>query len=213
MNGRHDSPNSRDASRRTEPVLGSLDQLDTGSDARTPRAGRAGSAPTARAPFSAADARKRHGRNPKSHRRLWIVAAVVVVLAAAGALAWTNQSTLRSWLPQTQLNTLLTRADQALAAGHLTGGPASARDLYVAARALDPDNERALAGLQNVGNAELAKAKAALQKHDYADARVALEEARSLLGGGADVDAVDQALAQAVLHNANIDVLVSQARA
>jgi tetratricopeptide (TPR) repeat protein len=144
---------------------------------------------------------------------LWITAAIVVVVAGAGALAWTNQSTLRSWLPQTQLNTLLTRADQALASGDLTGGPTSARDLYVAARALDPDNERALSGLQNVGNAELAKAKAALHKRDYATARFALDEARSLLGGGAGVDAVDQALAQAVLHNANTDVLISQARA
>ncbi len=213
MNGRHDSSNSRDTSRRTEPVLGSLDQIDTGGDARTPRGGRATSTVDTRVPFSAGDARHRHARNSKSHRGLWITAAIVVVVAGAGALAWTNQSTLRSWLPQTQLNTLLTRADQALASGDLTGGPTSARDLYVAARALDPDNERALSGLQNVGNAELAKAKAALHKRDYATARFALDEARSLLGGGAGVDAVDQALAQAVLHNANTDVLISQARA
>jgi len=119
---------------------------------------------------------------------------------------------LRGWLPQTQLNTLLTRADTALAAGKLAGNPDSARDLYEAARALDPDNEQALDGLQKVGNAELARAKDALQRRDYSAARTALEEARSLLGGGADVQAVDDALAKAVLHSANIDVLINQAR-
>ena len=43
-------------------------------------------------------------------------------------------------------------------------------------------------------------------------ARAALEEARSLLGGGAQVQAVDDALAKAVLQSANLDVLINQAR-
>jgi tetratricopeptide (TPR) repeat protein len=143
----------------------------------------------------------------------WVAAVVVLALVAGGVWAWTHQTTLSALLPQTQLNALLSRADKAYAAGNLSGGPDSARDLYEAARALDPDNEQALAGLQHVGHAELRRAKAALQRHDYMAARSALEEARSLLGGGADVAAIDQALAKAVLHTANIDVLLDQARA
>lgn len=209
MSDRKDSATPREPSRRTEPVLGSLDQLDAGPDRRAGRANNASQRP----PF--ADASAKHPRRvpPKRRRGLWVAALVIVLLVVAGGWAWRNQSLLRSWLPQTQLNTLLTRADKALAAGDLTGGPASARDLYLAARAIDPDNEQALNGLQKVGEAELVKAKAALHKRDYSNTRVALEEARSLLGGGAEVDAVDQALAKAVLHSANTDVLINQARA
>lgn len=206
MNDRHDS-SSRDTPRRTEPVLGNLDQLDTGADRR---AG-VGMEPPTRPPFVA---HRDRGYTPRRQRRIpWAAIVIVLALAGAGAWAWSHQAMLRGWLPQTQLNTLLTRADTAFAAGKLSGSPDSARDLYEAARALDPDNEQALTGLQKVGNAELAKARDALQQRDYSDARAALEEARSLLGGGAAVQAVDDALAKAVLHSANIDVLINQARA
>ncbi|MGH8113710.1 MAG: hypothetical protein ACREPS_01450 [Rhodanobacteraceae bacterium] len=135
------------------------------------------------------------------------------MLIGLGAWTFSHQTMLRALLPQTQLNSLLTRADKALAAGNLSGGPDSASDLYQAAQVLDPDNEHALAGLQKVGNAELKRAQEALKRNDYASARTWLEQSRSLLGGGADVEAVDKALAKAVLHNANIDVLITQARA
>ncbi|MGH8144979.1 MAG: hypothetical protein ACREPY_01485 [Rhodanobacteraceae bacterium] len=211
MNGRHES-SSRDNPRRTEPVLGNLDHLDA-SDAPRP-ADRPRAAPSAkRPPFTTDDSRRAGQRQPKHHRGSWAAVVVAAVLIVAGGWAWSHQDLLRSWLPQTQLNTLLTRGDKALAAGDLTGGPASARDLYAAARVLDPDNEHALAGLQNVGKADLSNARSALQKHDYASARAALEEARSLLGGGSQVEQVSQALAKAVLHSANVDVLISQARA
>lgn len=206
MNGRHDS-SSRDTPRRTEPVLGNLDQLDAGSGRR---ASTLVDAPT-RPPFVA---HRDRDYKPRRQRHVpWAAIVIVLVLLGGGVWAWNHQAMLRGWLPQTQLNGLLTRADTALAAGKLSGSPDSARDLYEAARALDPDNEQALAGLQKVGNAELARARDALQRRDYSDARAALEEARSLLGGGADVQAVDAALAKAVLHSANIDVLINQARA
>lgn len=198
MNGRQDS---NGPSRRTEPVLGNLDQVDAGGDRRV---GRPPPVPPARRP-----------REPirRSHRGWWVVLVVVLVLAGAGAWAFTNQAMLRGLLPQTQLNSLLTRGDDALAAGKLTGGPDSARELYEAARVLDPDNERALAGLQKVGHEELERALQALKRHDYASARSDLEQARSLLGGGTGVEAVDNELAKAVLHDANINELISQARA
>lgn len=208
MHNRND-PSAPGGSRRTEPVLGNLDQIDTGGDrrdlARTARAETSVRTP----PFTA-----RHQQAPRRNRRVpWWAIVIVLVLAGGGGWTLTHQSTLSALLPQTQLNSLLTRADAAYAAGKLSGDPDSARDLYEAARSLAPDNERALTGLQNVGDAELKQAQAALKQQDYPAARTALEEARSLLGGGAAVAAMDQALAKAVLHSANVDVLVNQARA
>ncbi|MBS0382805.1 MAG: hypothetical protein JSR56_10250 [Proteobacteria bacterium] len=206
MNSRHDA-SSRDTPHRTEPVLGNLDQLDAGAERRSDLR----VDPPTRPPFAA---HRDRDHTPRRQRRIpWLAIVIVLAVAGGGAWAWSHQAMLRGWLPQTQLNALLTRADTAFAAGKLSGGPDSARDLYEAARALDPDNEQALTGLQKVGNAELAKARDALQRRDYTDARASLEEARSLLGGGADVQALDDALARAVLHSANIDVLINQARA
>jgi tetratricopeptide (TPR) repeat protein len=203
MNDRKDP--SRDSLRRTEPKLGNLDHVDAGGDRRsTMRAD-----PADRPPFTNRARRPSAPRKP--FRAPWLVLAIVVVLAVAGGWAFTHHATLSGLLPQTQLNSLLTRADKAYGEGRLSG-PGSARDLYEAARALDPDNEQALTGLQNVGHSELVRAQAALTQGDYASARTSLEEARSLLGGGADVTAVDQALAKAVLHNANVGVLIDQAR-
>lgn len=206
MNDRNDA-SSRGGPRRTEPKLGNLDHLDTGNDRRT--AVQDDFAPR-RPPFTRAPREHR----AREHRGIpWLALGVVAVLVIAGAWAWNERTYLGNLLPQTQLNSLLTHANQAYAAGKLAGGPDSARDLYEAARALDPDNEQALSGLQNVGNAELQRAQEALKARDYNAARASLEEARSLLGGGAGVAAVDQALAKAVLHHANVDVLVDQARA
>ncbi|WIG54666.1 MAG: hypothetical protein OJF61_000452 [Rhodanobacteraceae bacterium] len=204
MNDRKDP--SRDNLRRTEPRLGNLDYLDERDDRRTTMR----ADPADRPPFTNAT---RPRQAPRRSRAPWIVLAVVVVLAGFGGWAFTHQAALSGLLPQTQLNSLLTRADKAYAEGKLSGSPDSARDLYEAARALDPDNEQALTGLQNVGHSELVRAQAALTQGDFASARTSLEEARSLLGGGADVAAVDQALAKAVLHSANVDVLIDQARA
>lgn len=206
MNGRNDS--SRGTPRRTDPVLGNLDQLDAGADRRDPRPGPQSPQPP---PFRARETPKPDAR--RQRRRWWPALLVLLVVIGAGAWAFTHQAMLRGLLPQTQLNTLLTRGDQALAAGRLTGGPDSARELYEAARVLDPDNEQALSGLQKVGHEELEKALQALKRRDYASARSSLEQARSLLGGGTGVQAVDDELAKAVLHDANINELISQARA
>ena len=206
MNDRNDA-SSRDNPRRTEPVLGNLDHVDAGGDRRTTMR----ADPADRPPFT--NTTRRQHLQRRSSRAPWLILAVVIVLAVVGGWAFTHHAALSGLLPQTQLNSLLTRADKAYAEGKLSGGPDSARDLYGAARALDPDNEQALTGLQNVGHSELVRAQAAVTQGDYASARASLEEARSLLGGGADVTAVDQALAKAVLHNANVGVLIDQARA
>ena len=212
MSAGHDS--SRDTPRRTDPTLGDLDQLDAGADRRGPVREREPERPASAPrppPFNTRPTRRRPLR--RHHRVRWSLIILAVVLAGVIGWLWNHQAMLSGMLPQTQLNALLTRADTAYSAGNLAGGPDSARDLYEAARALDPDNEHALTGLQNVGHAELDQAQAALKKRDYAAARSSLEEARSLLGGGAAVDVMDQALAKAVLQTSNVDVLINQARA
>ncbi len=206
MGNQRPVPPSRDSQGRTEPVLGDLDRLEAQPDRTDERA----------PPSFSADVsgRVRRAAAPRTRRRArWplVVAAVIVVLG--GSWVWTHHAALSALLPRTQLNSLLTRGNQALAAGKLSGGPDSARALFEAARALDPDSEQALAGLQKVGNAQLQRARAALQRGDLAAARSALEEARSLLGGGPGVNEVDQAIARAVLRGANIDILIGQGRA
>jgi hypothetical protein len=133
MHNRND-PSAPGGPRRTEPVLGNLDQIDTGGDrrdfARPARAETSARKP----PFTA-----RHQQAPRRHRRVpWWAIVIVLVLAGGGGWALTHQSTLSALLPQTQLNSLLTRADAAYAAGKLAGDPDRARDLYEAARARDP---------------------------------------------------------------------------
>lgn len=212
MAHRSDPRNPQSPRPRTEPVLGNLDRVDAG-DAPAPRAAFPDHR-DAREPKAAPaldEPRVRIAPVRRSHRGWWTLLVVIALLALAGSWAWDHQPMLTNLFPQTRLNTLLTRADSALAAGNLTGGPQSARDLYEAVRALDPDNDRALAGLRNVGNAELRDARTALARHDLDHARISLEEARSLLGGGDAVTKVDHALAAAVLHSANVNVLLSEA--
>ncbi|HEU0276684.1 MAG TPA: hypothetical protein VFQ95_02505 [Rhodanobacteraceae bacterium] len=208
MNDRNDF-SARGTPHRADPVLGNLDQVDAGEDRRSRRDEFVRETP-ARVPFNT---RPQRSRPPRRTLRVpWWAFVVGAVIVIAGGWAYTHPTALHGLFPQTQLNALLTRADQAYAAGKLTGSPDSARDLYEAAQALSPDNEQAVTGLQNVGNAELAKAKTALAAHDYAAAGTALEEARSLLGGGSGVAELNQALAKAELQNANQGALVTQAR-
>lgn len=206
MSGRHDPP-SRDPRARTEPTFGDLDSLDA--------------PPSRRAaddlPSLSVDALRRArtpAPPPRPRRTLaWLVGVLVASVALGGAWVWSHQNTLRADLPRTQLNSLLTRADQALAQGKLSGAPDSARDLYEAALALDPDSEQALGGLRKVGAAELTRAKADLKTGKLDDARAALEEARGLLGGGSGVAEADAALAKAANHGAGADSSLDQAQA
>jgi tetratricopeptide (TPR) repeat protein len=192
---------------RTEPRLGDLDQLDSARPAAPP-AENAESAPVAgetRRPRAAPPARKRRTRWP------WLLIPVMIVILAG--LAWVNQDYLRSLLPRTQLNTLLVRADKAYAAGHLEGSSGdSARELYEAVQALEPDNQQAHDGLHKVGEAELARARKAIQAGEYDQAQSALDDARELLGGGDQVDALAQQLLKAQQSQAQTNALITQAQ-
>jgi serine/threonine-protein kinase PpkA len=180
---------------RAEPNLGRLDEIvaavgDDGPRERNERAA---------------------GR---SHRRgaPWLAIAALVLIAL-GAGAWMYQDRLRALFPRTEFNDTLTRAARALEEGRLMGTPDSARELYLAARAQDPDNDIARAGLDRVGQKLLAQARDQLDKHDYAAAHQSLDAARELLGGGLAVDAIAQALARAESGDAETGQLVDRAKA
>ncbi|HET6907308.1 MAG TPA: tetratricopeptide repeat protein [Rhodanobacteraceae bacterium] len=201
MIGRNDPP-ARDPRARTEPTLGNLDQLDV-----PPRRATGDGLP----PLKANPPR----RDLRAQRRSawpWALAALIAIVGIGGAWVWTHQNALRADLPRTQLNAILAHGDSALAAGKLSGSPDSARDQYEAALALDPDSEHAIAGLRNVGSAELKRAQDDIAHNRLEDARAALEEARGLLGGGA-VASTEAALNKAANRGATIQALLDQARA
>jgi tetratricopeptide (TPR) repeat protein len=203
MIGRNDPP-ARDPRARTEPKLGNIDQLDM-----PPRRPRSDGLP----PLEP-ETPRRDPRDSATPRRAWpwALAALVAIIVIGGAWVWTHQNALRADLPRTQLNAILARGDNALATGKLSGSPDSARDLYEAALALDPDSEHAIAGLRKVGAAELKRAQDDIAHDKLSAARAALEEARGLLGGGA-VASTEAALNKAANRGATIQVLLDQARA
>ncbi|HET6806045.1 MAG TPA: hypothetical protein VFH59_11455 [Frateuria sp.] len=206
MSGRRDQ-DSRDG--RAEPTLGDLGDLD----APRPRA----DDPDDRLPPISFHTPRR--APPAHHRRVrlrtWHVVLVVVVLALVAG-AWTlreYQNSLRDMVPRTELNDVLSRADKALQEGRLdaTDG-SSARELYQAARALEPDNDRAREGLHQVGMAELSRADAAYRTGHLDDAQRELAVARELLGGGSDVDRLDRLIRQARGAAQPADDLVARAQ-
>lgn len=207
MSGRRDQHES-DHRGRTEPTLGDLGQLD-----EPPR----GAAPRDDLPSLNIEPRTaRGGRPPAAPRRArrgWLVPVLVLVLIGLVGGAWIEQNRLRGLLPRTELNDVLGRAQQALAAGHLDGDDGtSARELFQAAVALEPDNDAARNGLHQVGMAEIAQADAALQAGQLDAAAQKAAVARELLGGGSDVDRLDQQIAAKRASQVQVSTLVDQAQ-
>jgi cellulose synthase operon protein C len=193
---------------RTEPKLGDLDHLDK-----------------PRAPIEPNDGLPRmkvepgyrrgtpSGKNKRKKRNGWLMPLAVVVLLAVIAGLWFNQSRLRGLVPRTDFDDVLHRAQVALQQGHLDGTDGtSARELFEAARALEPDNDAARQGLNDVGRAEISRADAALQAGNLDQAGQALTNARELLGGGSDVDRLTQAIAKAQVATGQTATLVAQAQ-
>ena len=192
MTSRRD-PNDNRPNLRSEPTLGDLDRLDEprqrdpdGLPQVTvePRRSRHASAPAAPPP------RRRH--------RGWLVPLLLLLVVVVAAVLWLNQGSLRGMLPRTDLNTVLTQAQQALQDGHLDGQDGtSARELFQQVAAREPDNDRARDGLRQVGQAELSRADAALQAGQFEEAARRAAVARELLGGGSDVDRLDTLISRA----------------
>ncbi|GAA0704744.1 hypothetical protein ISN75_17500 [Dyella marensis] len=215
MNGRRDQHES-DPQGRTEPTLGNLDQLDA-ADARDTRK------PDDGLPKVTVDAGQRRahaneGRAARESRgssgkRGWLWPLLLLVAIGVGVTFYLEQDRVRGLLPTTELNDVLGRAEQALHDGRLDGNDGtSARELFEAARALEPDNDRARDGLRKVGLAEVAKADAALAAGKPDEAEQATNAARELLGGGSDVDRLSQAIAKARGASFEAGTLVDQAQ-
>ena len=182
MSGRRDS-HDRDARVRTEPTLGRLDDLDKPvpppddglphivvDEPRRPTGARPPSSP----------------RGPR--KRGWLIPLLVLVLIGVLTGLWLQQDRLRNLVPSTELNDTLAQANRALAEGRLDGTTGdSARELFEKARDQQPDSDQARDGLRRVGQAEVARADAALEAGRLDEAEAALNVARELLGGGSDV--------------------------
>jgi cellulose synthase operon protein C len=195
---------------RTEPKLGDLDHLDKPRSPTEPNDG---------LPRMTIEPDYRRGAPPGHHkpkrkkRNGWLMPLVIVVVLAVIAGLWFNQNRLRGLVPRTDFDDVLHRAQVALQQGHLDGTDGtSARELFEAARALEPDNDAARQGLNDVGRAEISRADAALQAGNLDQAQQALTNARELLGGGSDVDRLSQAIAKAQVSSGQTTTLVAQAQ-
>jgi tetratricopeptide (TPR) repeat protein len=205
MSGRRDQHDEHPPI-RTEPTLGDFDRLDA------PRAPSMDGLPQVsvepRRPHARETGSRRH-RHRRGRGALWLL---LLALVAVGAL-WLNQNRLRGMLPRTDFNTVLVQAQQALQDGRLDGQDGtSARELFQAAAALEPDNDRARDGLRQVGQAMLAQADAALQAGQLGQAAQQATVARELLGGGSDIDRLDRAIASARAAQVHTVDLVDQAQ-
>ncbi len=202
---------------RREPTLGDLDHLD----APAPPTAATPPVPPVKVDHDGnrrrgGDARQRSRKPPHrapSRLRTWLWPLLVVMVVALLAWAWLNQDRLRAMLPRTHLNTMLTQADQALAAGHLEGTDGtSAHELYAKVLREEPDNGHARRGLRKVGQAELARATSAIRAGDYLKAEVSIANARALLGGGTDVARVTAALNKARHPAKRLHALIGKAQ-
>ncbi|WP_447736516.1 hypothetical protein [Rhodanobacter soli] len=205
MSGRRDQHDAHPPI-RTEPTLGDFDRLDA------PRAPSMDGLPQVsvepRRPHARATGSRRH-----KHRRGRNALILLLLALAAIGMLWLNQNRLRGMLPRTDFNTVLVQAQQALQDGRLDGQDGtSARELFQAAAALEPDNDRARDGLRQVGQAMLAQADAALQAGQLGQAAQQAAVARELLGGGSDIDRLDRAIAGARAAQVHTVDLVDQAQ-
>jgi len=206
MSGRRDS-NDREPRGRTEPTLGRLDDLD-----------KPASPVDDGLPHIVVDAPRRRTAPPPAsprgpRKRGWLIPVLVLVLIAAVTGLWLQQDRLRNMVPATELNDTLVQANHALDEGRLDGTNGdSARELFEKARDQQPDSDQARDGLRRVGQAEVARADAALTAGNLDQAEAALNVARELLGGGADVERLSQRLSQARNPEARTETLIDQAQ-
>ena len=176
---------------RRDPALGRFDELQFAAPSRDRQA----------------DAWARHLR---ASGWRWIAVLAIVV-----ALLLVVRQPVADWLwPETRAGRLRAQAEQALAEGRLTAPDGTgARELYVAALALDPDRSDARAGLDRVGRAALAQARGSLARRQFAQARQYLDLADDLSVPRAQSAALREQLRRSEAAVTGIDVLLRDAAA
>lgn len=132
----------------------------------------------------------------------WLLAALlafgVMLVLFRGPLA-------QVLMPEARVQRLLQQADAALAAGHLDAADGTgARQLYEAARAIDPDRAESRNGLRRVADAALGKARAQLDAGDAPAARQSLALARALNAPRNEVDAITHRMRLAQAKQADV---------
>ncbi len=195
-------PMSADANsrNRSEPSMGRLDQILAATDDHIMRASRVSQ------------------RAPTRRRRITgiriALVVLVVAIGAGGFMLWKHQDWLRAFLPNTELNDTLVRAQKALDGGNLDGNQgSSASELFQSARTLDQDNDIARRGIRAVGEKLLARARDALKRNDPGLARQSAATARELLGGGSAVEDIEKMIATLDARGTQVDALLAQAQA
>ncbi len=185
---------------RVEPRLGVLDH--PGSAPPTDGLPHFRAEPRPRRPQPQA----RHGQPTHPRWRLWVL--LLLFLAECVALVAQHRDWFAWLLPTPQLDHLMDEGNRALAQGHLD----AARGYYLQAEAISGENGRAQKGLNAVGVAELARARAAFATHRLSDAAQALKQARALLGGGVALQALEHELAVQRAKGAERSALLSRAQ-
>lgn len=181
-----DAPRSTPAA-GDEPSLGRIDEV-----LRTP----------ARA--------RRDAKIPRAAGLRWMLAGALLVAVAGGLYLF--QDRLRAGLPQTRMNSLILAADDALQRGNLSGSDGSARELYLAALALDPDSLDARRGLREVGSRLVAQAQRALDAGNAEPARALMSQAQTLGLSAADVADLARQIQDSDSRETELTDLVDAAR-
>jgi len=148
----------------------------------------------------------------RSRKPLWIgLAAGVAVLAL---ILWFAQEPLRAWFVPSDMNELLATAQQAELQGRLAGEDRDNADsIYRKILEDDPDNERAQAGRMSVGERLITRARAELNKGDVDAARVAALQAREILQGGPELDALDTEISDREGNVSELESLIARGNA
>jgi len=175
---------------RAEPSIGRLDDVAASSSRR---------------PLQAP------ARNTAGGSKRWLVLLALVLVLGGAFAAWRYQDRLRGLLPKTELNDLIARGQKALGEGKLLGTQGdSARELFAAARSIDPDNDMARQGLNKVGQRLVERASGAITRNDFAAARSDLTAATDVLGGGAEIEELKARLHSAETRNTQSEELLTR---